>query len=162
VIARCDDNFIDLNTVAIRKCDSGLEAIVRERDGRGVVLPKTAARTGGADGGLEEVLEVSAEELAGSEVVGTGFGLAVGVEPVEEVHGLGTEGAHADGGHVEEVVVPDGGVGEAAACGAGIDEIDVDGKIAAEKMDGNERAAGAAADDGDAEGGEIGLRHLLS
>ena len=158
-IAGRDYNFVCINNVPISQCEACLKTVVRERGCIGIVLAESAARLRGADGRLKKVLKVGAEEFPWCEKIGSRDRFAVGVKPVEEVHGLGTKRAHAYRGHIEKMIVPDRGVGQTTSCGAWIDQIDVYREITAKKMNGDQRAAEAATNNRDAQRGLIRIGH---
>ena len=103
----------------------------------------------------QQVADIGAEPSARHEALRAGQGRVrprrLLLQPFQEVAGPVTEGAHAAGRHVQQVVRVAGGIGLAPAEGAvALDERDADRRrTSAQKVQGEQGAAEAGTDDGD-------------
>ena len=121
----------------------------RGRDGR---VAQDRQGVAACEGAEVAAIEAARDE---AEAVRVGRDLALRDQPAPEMIGIVGEAAHIGGAHVEEMAGIVGRIGEAATeIGAPLDDRDRDSPgIAAQEMGRHQRAAGAAADDGDPESG---------
>jgi hypothetical protein len=124
----------------------------------GVSDPLTSVLEGDGAGPAQRlgqgVLQVAAVVGARDEVGGSGIGVAVRVQPLDEVTGVVRQRAHAAGRDVEEVPEVAGRVRDAATrLGPRVDQHEVQRAVglrgAVDQVDRGQRAGRAGADDGD-------------